>query len=65
LKPNQKQIKEARLKAGITQQQAAEIVHRDMRSWRRWEAGQAEIDPAIWELFLIKTRGKKNGTTRS
>jgi DNA-binding transcriptional regulator YiaG len=50
-----KKIKEARLKAGLTQTQAAELVHSSLRSWQHWESGARRMDGAHWELFLIKT----------
>lgn len=48
------EIKRVRLAAGLTQTQAAELVHVTLRSWQRYEAGEKRIHPAMWELFLIK-----------
>lgn len=54
--PAPAEIKEVRKKAGLTQQQAAEVVHRaDGSRWREWEGGKYGIDLAVWELFLLKT----------
>jgi DNA-binding transcriptional regulator YiaG len=54
--PTPEEIKEVRKKAGLTQQQAAELVHRAAGSrWREWEGGKYGIDLAVWELFLLKT----------
>lgn len=54
--PTQAEIKEVRKKADLTQQQAAELVHRaDGARWREWEGGKYGIDLAVWELFLLKT----------
>ena len=54
--PTATEIKEARKLAGLTQQQAAELVHRaDGARWREWEGGKYGIDLAVWELFLLKT----------
>lgn len=54
--PTPAEIKEVRKKAGLTQQQAAEVVHRaDGARWREWEGGKYHIDLAVWELFLLKT----------
>ena len=54
--PTPVEIKEVRKKAGLTQQQAAEVVHRaDGARWREWEGGKYHIDLAVWELFLLKT----------
>lgn len=54
--PTPAQIAAAREAAGLTQQQAGELVHTDNRTWRRWEAGDRAMHPAFWELFLIKTK---------
>lgn len=56
IQPTREQIKEIRKLAGLTQQQAAELVHRaDGARWREWEGGKYNIDLAVWELFLVKT----------
>jgi len=48
-------IRAAREAAGLTQPQAAALVHTDARSWRRWELGERAMHPAFWDLFNIKT----------
>lgn len=54
--PTPAEIKEVRKMSGLTQQQAAEVVHRaDGARWREWEGGKYHIDLAVWELFLLKT----------
>jgi len=54
--PTPVEIKEVRKKAGLTQQQSAEMVHRaDGARWREWEGDKYGIDLAVWELFLLKT----------
>lgn len=61
--PNPNEIKEARQAAGLTQTQAAKLVHVVLSSWQRWEAGERKMHPAYWELFLIKTgNGIDTGT---
>lgn len=57
-KPTTAAIRAAREAAGLTQQQAAELVHVDGRAWRRWESDQSDrraINLAAWELFLLRT----------
>lgn len=49
------EIRTARESAGLTQQQAATVVHVGTNTWRHWEAGRSPIHPGLWELFLIKT----------
>lgn len=53
--PSPKQIKEARAVAGLTQTQAAALVHSTVRRWQDWEAGTYRMHPGLWELFQIKT----------
>ena len=58
--PGAADIKTARTLAKLTQQAAAELVYRkDSARWREWESGRHEIDLAVWELFLLKTRLRK------
>jgi DNA-binding transcriptional regulator YiaG len=49
-------IQAARKAAGITQTQAAELIHCSLRSWQQWEAGDRDMHPAMWELFTIKLK---------
>lgn len=48
-------IAAAREAAGLTQEQAAVLVHVKRRTWQDWELGIATIPGAAWELFCIKT----------
>jgi DNA-binding transcriptional regulator YiaG len=57
--PNPEQIKEARLKAGLSQTAAAELIYSTYRTWQDWEAGKAKMHEGLWELFLLKTKQKK------
>jgi len=52
--PSPKDIKDLRLLYNLTQTQAGEMVYRNCRAWQRWEAGDAKMDHAIWELFILK-----------
>ena len=45
----------ARCNARHTQTEAAKTVFRSLRGWQDWEGGKFHIDPAIFELYLIKT----------
>lgn len=53
--PASDEIRAAREAAGLTQSAAAALVHANLRSWQKWEAGQRAMHPAFWELFLIKS----------
>lgn len=57
--PKPDEIRAAREAAGLTQSTAAEIVHANLRSWQKWEAGERAMHPAFWELFLIKINPRK------
>lgn len=47
-------IKAARIRAGISQAAAAKLVYKTTRAWELWEGGARRMDPAFWELFLIR-----------
>jgi len=53
--PNPSEIREARKMLGITQAEAAKMVHSTCRVWQQWEAGDRKMHPAFWELFRIKS----------
>lgn len=57
--PTHIEIKQTREQAGLTQSQAADLIHKGLRTWQGWEAsegspGHRKMDPAFWELFIIK-----------
>lgn len=54
-KPTPSQIRAARLAVGLTQVEAGALVYHARRSWQDWERGERAMDPAVFELFLIKT----------
>lgn len=56
MKPTKEQVKEARLKAGLTQKQAAEVLKiPHTRTWQYWEAGTNAMSESDYELFLLLT----------
>lgn len=54
-KPTKEQIRAARKAAGLTQEAAGAMVHHARRTWQDWELGHRAMDPAVFELFQIKT----------
>jgi len=52
--PSPQEIIEARDQAGMTQAQAAALVHAKAESWRAWEAGRYKMPAGLFELFCIK-----------
>lgn len=56
VQPTPEQVLAARLAAGLTQQQAAAVVHRTERKrWSEWETNVRRMQPDTFELFLLKT----------
>ena len=53
--PTPADVKYARVAAGLTQKQAAAVIHKTLLAWQRYESGDRAMDAAYWELFLIKT----------
>lgn len=49
------EITATRQQAGLTQTQAAALLHTSLRAWQQWEHGDRRMHPAMWELFRIKT----------
>ncbi|MGS0567051.1 helix-turn-helix domain-containing protein (plasmid) [Xanthomonas oryzae pv. oryzicola] len=52
--PSVAEIIQAREAAGLTQTEAAGLVHSNIRSWQKWELGERRMHPAFWELFRLK-----------
>jgi DNA-binding XRE family transcriptional regulator len=54
--PTKDEIREARIRAGLRQEDAANLVHLGhLQRWGEYERGDRNIDVSRWELFLIKT----------
>lgn len=52
--PQPSEIITAREASGLTQSEAAALVHSGLRTWQQWEAGDRRMHPALWELFVLK-----------
>ncbi len=63
--PTPEEIIAARKKVKLTQEEEAGAVHKAMRTWRQYEAGDRELDPALFELFLLKTGQKELETFKN
>jgi len=59
IQPTPEEIRKIRVSYGLTQTQAAKMVHTSLRSWQRWESVEGEIPPGYWELFTLKLRSLK------
>lgn len=53
--PTKEDIKRARNAAGLTQAEAADVVHVSVDTWRKWEQG-SPMNLAAWELFTMKVK---------
>ena len=48
------QIKAVRLKAGLTQAEAAKLISYSKRAWQDWEQGRKPMRDAVMDFFLLK-----------
>jgi hypothetical protein len=63
--PTAEQVRLSRVRAGLTQEQAAAAIYVPGRCWQRYEAGITKMHPAFWELFRFKAYGvRPNGIDR-
>jgi putative transcriptional regulator len=53
--PSPNDIRAEREAAELTQGQAAALIYRTVRNWQQWEGGERLMDPALWELFCLKS----------
>lgn len=65
LSPTPEEVKEARLSAGITQKDAADLIGRHVNRWSEYENGVYPMPPPLWELFLVKTNQHPTYTYRT
>lgn len=57
--PSPAEVRAAREAAGLTQTQAAALVHASLRNWQQWEQAEGassarRMHPGLWELFRVK-----------
>jgi putative transcriptional regulator len=63
--PTPEEIKAARVAAGLTQAEAAALVHRkEYRRWNEWENGRVPMPAAEWELFNLKAKVVDSGDNK-
>ena len=56
--PNEKEIRGHRLRAKLTQGEAAKCCCVAQATWARWETGRNKMPPGLWKLFLIELKYK-------
>lgn len=57
--PTAAEVRAARFEAGLTQAQAATLVHATPRNWQQWEdatggTNARRMHPGLWDLFRIR-----------
>lgn len=52
--PNPNDIKIAR--GSLTQKEASDLIYTTQARWSDYENGKSRMHPAVWELFLIKSK---------
>jgi DNA-binding transcriptional regulator YiaG len=52
--PAAKTIRIHRKRARLSREDAAAIIYKTAKAWVNWEQGIRDMDPALWELWLIK-----------
>ena len=52
--PSGDDILALRKQCGLTQTQAAALVHSSERTWQQWEHADRRMHPGLWELFQRK-----------
>src|SRR5262245_28403908 len=55
VRPPATAVKAARLQAGLTHRQAAQVIHAGQARWLQWESGTRRMDRALWEYWLVQT----------
>lgn len=53
--PTPESIKKERLAIGFTQEEAGNLIYKNIRTWQRYEYGKTAMDPAFFELFKAKS----------
>ena len=59
--PTAKQLKSIRESHGLTQAQAAELVHMTVKAWQALEQNYRKIRPLVWAHFQYKLNRKHWG----
>lgn len=55
-RPTSEAIRKARIRANLTQREAAETCGYSSSSWRAWESGKRGMHPVIWQVFQRQVR---------
>ena len=58
--PSPAEIKSWREAVGLTQAQAAELIHSTGRTWEKWEQGAQRMHPGLWAYAQSKKQAPTN-----
>lgn len=53
--PSGAEVQAARLKAKMTEEDAARVIRGTATAWKAYETGAKRMHPGLMELFLLKT----------
>lgn len=54
--PTKEQVRQARIKAGLTQKAAGALIYKTQKAWQNYEIGRRSMDYALFELFQMKLK---------
>jgi DNA-binding XRE family transcriptional regulator len=56
--PTADQVRAARIRAKLTQEQAGRLIYVHRQTWNRYESGEIDMPAASWELWKMKTTAR-------
>lgn len=56
MNPSKEEVKKARLNAGLTQMQAANVIGYKLRSWQMWESGDRKMRKSLFDYFTLLSK---------
>ena len=62
--PTAEEIKIARIRARLSQDDCAYLTYVSVNSWSRWETGKHPMSPLVWEMFKMKSEIVGNPLTK-
>lgn len=54
--PTSEEIKIARIRAKLSQEECAYLTYVTSTTWSRWETGRTLMNPLVWEAFQHKVK---------
>ena len=63
--PTAEQVREARLRSGLTQAEAGALVWYSEIAWAQWETGKRPMHPCVWWAFNQRASALRGLNTRT